>query len=216
MAYNICIVADSRGARLQPYLNRFNTWHNISYSVIVLRGRKIAGLWETTRSLLLNKEADFVYVYGGICDLTSPFYTREGRKFWMAKQPREMICDLILAMNEICDEAINLNLYDKLAFIQEMGCDLIRYNRVRRPAKWMIQQQNEFDQWLPALHRSTKDINYNLGVRTPWVLDSIYKHDHRRRFYPRYNLLADGLHPTSEIASRIAEQIIKDVSEAHA
>lgn len=76
--------------------------------------------------------------------MTSPFHTREGRKFWMTKRPREMICDLILAMNEIYDEAISLNLYARFAFLQEMGCNLIRYNRIQRP-----------------------DINYNLGVRTP-------------------------------------------------
>lgn len=89
-----------------------------------------------------------------------------------------------LTLNEVCDEAIKLNLYARFAFLQEMGCDLIRYNRIRRPTKWMLQQQNEFDLWLPALHRATKDINFSLGVRTPWVFDSIYKHDHQRRFYP--------------------------------
>lgn len=216
MVYNIYVVADSRGARLQSHLNRLNSWCNVSFYVRVMKGKKISVLWEESRSLLLSGRADFVYMYGGICDLTSPLHTREGRKYWMIKRPRELVCDLILSMNGICDEAIGLNLSAKFAFLQEMGCDLIRYNRERRPKTWMLQQQNEFDQWLPALHRATKDMNYSLGVRTPWTLDCIYKHDHQRRFYPRYNLLFDGLHPTPEVTNRIAEQLVKDVSEAHA
>lgn len=216
MAYNICVVADSRGSHLQAYLEQYNTWPNVSYNVLTMKGKKIEALWETTRLLLCNGEADFVYIYGGICNLTSPMYTREGRQFWMNKRPRESICDLILTLNEIYDEAMNLNLYAKFAFLQELGCDLIRYNRIRRPALWMVHQQAELDLWLPALHRATKDINYGMGVRTPWTLDSIYKHYHRRRFHPRYHLLADGLHPTPEITSRIAEQLVKDVTEANA
>lgn len=216
MAYNICVVADSRGSRLQDHLNYLNTWPNVSFSVLTMRGKRIQVLWEMTRSLLCNGEADFVYIYGGICDLTSPTYTRGGRQFWVNKRPREAICNLILALNEIYDEAMGLNLFAKFAFMQELGCDLVRYNRIKRPTLWMIQQQTELDLWLPALHRATKDINFSMGVRTPWTLDSIYKHDHRRRFHPRYHLLADGLHPTPEVTSRIAEQLIKDVNEAYA
>lgn len=79
----------------------------------------------------------------------------------------------------------------------------------------MCQQQSDLDDWLPLLHRTTKANNYKLGVRTPWVLDSIYTHTNGRRFYPRYHMLHDGLHPTQEVASKIASQIIKDVHEAH-
>lgn len=216
MAYNIWVIADSRGSRLQAYLDYYNTWPNVSFNVLTMKGKKILSLWEKARSLLCGGEADFVYIFGGICDLTSPVYTRGGRQFWMNTRPRESICNLILKLNEIYDEAMELNLYAKFTFLQELGCDLVRYNRIRRPALWMVQQQAELDLWLPALHRATKDINFRMGVRTPWTLDSIYKHDHRRRFYPRYYLLTDGLHPTSEITSRIAEQLIKDVTEAHA
>lgn len=111
---------------------------------------------------------------------------------------------------------MSLGFYAKLTFLQELGCDLIRYNHIRQPSHWMVQQQMELDLWLPALHRATKDINYTMGVRTLWTLDSIYKHDQQGRFYPRYYLLADGLHPTQEVTSRIAEQLIKDVAEAYA
>lgn len=71
------------------------------YKVLVLRGRKIRALWEEAKPLLVNGKADFVYIYGGFCDLSSPVPTRNGRQYWLMKRPHEMICDLILSINGI-------------------------------------------------------------------------------------------------------------------
>lgn len=150
MAYNIYVVADSRGSRLQAFLEHLNTWPNFAYYVLVMRGKKVRVLWEAARSLLCSGRADFVYIYEGICNLTTPLYTRKGKQFWMAKRPRELICDLILSLNGIHNEAMSLNLYAKFTFLQELGRDLVRYNRIRRPTLWMVQQQMELDSWLPA------------------------------------------------------------------
>lgn len=136
-------------------------------------------------------------------------------EYWLRRRPKDQIYDLCLLLNNICDEIIRLQLFAKISFIKELGCDLIRYNRIAVPALWMLQQQSDLDEWLPMLHTVTKEVNYKLGARTPWALDAIYKHDGTRKFYPRYHLLIDGLHPTREIACRIMQQITKDVSEAH-
>lgn len=215
MNYSIYIVADSRGAFLQRYLDYHNSWPNVRYTVEVYKGRGILQLWARARKLLLTDKANFVYLFGGICDLTSLYVIRGQRKFWIKKRPRDQLFDLQLKFNSISEEARRLDLYGKLSFFQEMGCDLLKYNRVVRPQLWMIQQQKDMDEWLPMLQKAIKELNYKLGVQTPWVLDCIYKHTNDRRFYPRYFLLHDGLHPTQEVASKIAFQVNKDVGEAH-
>lgn len=215
MDYSIYIIADSRGAFLQHFLDSLNIWPNVNFTVEVYKGSGILQLWARARHLLLSEEANFIYLFGGICDLTTKFNMRGRREFWIRKRPRDQIYDQVLLVNNICEEAVKLCFYGKLAFFQEIGCDLLKYNRVTHPRKWMLDQQADLDEWLPLLHREVKDINYKLGVRTPWILDSIYRHTNGRRFYPRYYMMHDGLHPTRDVACKIAEQVIKDVSEAH-
>lgn len=62
---------------------------------------------------------------------------------------------------------------------------------------------------------TTRKANFRMGVCTPWSLDAVYKFDNKNRFYPWYHLLSDGLHSNWEVASRIAYQVAKDISEAH-
>lgn len=215
MSYNIYIIADSRGAFLQSHLDRYNMWPNVTLTVEVYKGKGLTYLWNRARYLLQSETANFVYLLGGICDLTKKIYINGRREYWVSKRPRDRIFDLQCIITNIGDEALQLDMYGKLSIIQEIGCDLIRYNRVIKPAIWMCHQQKDFDEWLPSLHRTIKANNYKLGVRTPWVLDCIYTHSSGRRFYPRYHMLHDGLHPTQEVANKIASQITKDVNEAY-
>lgn len=215
MNYTIYVITDSRGALLQRYLDSYNAWPNITYKVEIFKGRKISELWSKAKLFLRSDRANFVYLLGGICDLSTKFIINGRREFWIKKRPKDQVAVLVQLLNQLSEEAIELNLYGKIALLQELGCDFIKYKKIMKPLPWMIQQQNDFDKSLPSLHRATKAINYKLGVRTPWTLDSIYKRTHKKKFYPRYHLLKDGLHPSFQVANRIAHCITKDVSEAH-
>lgn len=188
MSYKIYLVSDSRGAFLQKYLDQFNQWPNIVYVVKVYRGRGVMELWKLARNFLLHNKADFVYILEGTCSLTTWFTIKGKPEFWLKKRPRDQIFDLCLLLNNICDEAVQLHFYARISFIQELGCDLIRYNRIAVPAVWMLQQQSDLEEWLPTLHNATKEVDYKLGVRTPWAIDAIYKHDASRKFYPRFHI----------------------------
>lgn len=146
MNYNIFIVADLRGSFLQPYLDQFNQWPNVTYEVKIYKGRGIRELWRHARELLLHNVADFVYIFVGICNLTSKFKVNGRREFWIGKRPRDKILDLSSLINSIGDEALRLNLYAKIAFLQEIGCDLLRYNQIAVPALWMLQQESDLDE----------------------------------------------------------------------
>lgn len=92
---------------------------------------------------------------GGICDLSTKYIVNGRREFWISKRPREQIADLISAINKIGNEALAMNFYARVAFLQELGCDFIKYNRIAKPVLWMLQQQNDFDKFLPSLHKAT-------------------------------------------------------------
>lgn len=215
MTYTIYVITDSRGALLQRYLSIYNAWPNVTYKVEVYKGRGVGDLWSKAKMVLHDDRANFVYIMGGICDLSSKYIINGRREYWINKRPKDQISSLVLTLNKIYKEAEEKNFHARVAFLQELGCDFIKYNKVTNPAPWMVQQQLDFDRSLPLLHKATRALNFKLGVRTPWTLDSIFKRTHKKKMYPRYHLLKDGLHPTFQVAYRMAHYITKDVSEAH-
>lgn len=50
-------------------------------------------------------------------------------------------------------------------------------------------------------------------MKTPWMLDVIYKAACNGVRYPKYSLLKNGLDPSVLVAERLTRQILKDVDK---
>lgn len=209
----ICIISDSRGRFFQQILDQRVAESPHELSSLVLPGRKIFDLWLVARPMLLRQETDFVYLLGGICDISSKFVIDSRIQYWPYDTIPIVMNNLTQALINISDEIRDLNLRGKLAFLPEIGASLLTYNRVLEPKLWMENVQQELDIHLPTLHRSYKVINKNIGTRTNWFLDSIYKRTRSGMMYPRYHLLADGLHPDASISERMVNCILKDAND---
>lgn len=213
MVFRITLVCDSRGTLLQHYFNLKNQWNTVSYKVVVLKGRTLWDLWKIACDELMLGKADKVYLLGGICNLTSPVMVQGIRFFWPRKSINNLAAELVQCQIDIYEEILLHQFKGKLVLIPEFGADLIKYNRIAVQNAWMQTCQIDLDYNLPLIHNVTKDLNKAMGVKTPWTLDVLYKTARNGVRYPRYSLLADGLHPTPTVAERIAHQILKDVDE---
>lgn len=213
MAFRVHLVCDSRGALLQQHFDMLNEWDSVLYHTTVLKGKKLLQLWTVGKELLLTDRADKIYLFGGICNLTAPFYSGNRRFFWPPKRRNFLATELAQIHISIYEEARDNGLLGKIAILPEFGADLIRYNDIDQPNSWMCRAQKELDENLPLLHATTKDVNKHLGSLTPWTLDAIYRCTKKGIRYPKYSLLSDGLHPSDEVAKRIVMQILKDIDD---
>lgn len=101
----------------------------------------------------------------------------------------------------------------KLCFIQEVGIDLIRYNRIRHPvpAAALIMQASLEDN-LRQLQTFTKKLNDKMGVPTLWSL--IITHAKKQGIWiPIYERTFDGLHFSGkqiiELANAVSNYVYK-------
>lgn len=212
MPFKVIIITDSRGGFLQHFLNHFNENQNVSYTTLVLKGRRVEELWLQARTKLNSKEYDHVYVLGGICNLTSAYFYNRIRSFWPLRNMEDLAYDLIHSLNIIANEALFLGHWAKLTFLPETGADLMVYNNVEYPAHWMLQCQVGLNINIFHLYEATKNINSRLGCTTPWTFDCIYGRNRHGNFYLKFSKLCDGLHPTPGTAADMARKIIKDVN----
>lgn len=214
MPLKITLVADSRGGFLQFFLDRHNDNPNVIYSSKILKGRKLEELWLQAKSLLNSGDSDHVYIWGGICNLTSPYYAYGRRSFWPLKNIEELMYDLIHVLNGIVSEILFLGFYGKVTFLPETGINLLAYNRVELPAGWMLQCQHDMTTNIPFLYTAYKNANFRLGCSTPWIMDTVYGRNKHGLMYPKFCKLYDGLHPAPATAADMARKIIKDANKA--
>lgn len=77
----------------------------------------------------------------------------------------------------------------------------------------MLNCQNDLRANLSFLFNSFKYANFQLGVRTPWLIDVVFGRSKKGELYPRYEMMYDGMHPAPRTAEKYAKQIMKDVNE---
>lgn len=196
--FHVRVYADSRGAWLGRELRRLNC-DKYTFSVIYRRGACLIDIWEMIENDLIvgNLNIDFIFVYGGVCDLTVRYVNRFGRRtYW----PQPNMSECFRRMKRMMSDMINnLGLIRpglRLCFLPESGVDLITYNRIRHPVPWyLLIIQEEFEDRLRDLQWVTRIINSRMSVITPWSLETT--HSRRSgRLVPVYGRSFDGLHPT--------------------
>lgn len=213
----ILIVTDSRGAWLHRELNRYQSYR-LKFSVIYRKGAGLEELWEVIEWNLLTKHIDYVFLLGGICNLTEKCHVRGHREFW---PPSDLDLSFGRVHQLIRDMAKNFKLLktnSKLVLLPEPGIDLIRYNGVPHPVPWRkLVVQSEFEDRLELLHLYTRAINSHLGVTTPWSLDITHTH-RNHEVHPVYDRLRDGLHFTgsqvTKLAKILAEYVEDDITKS--
>lgn len=212
MSHRINIVADSRGGFLQFFLDRHNDNPNVIYSTKTLKGRKLEELWLQAKDMLIARETDHVYIWGGICNLTSPYYAFGRRSLWLLKSVEELTYDLIHILNTIVSEITFLGLDGKVTFMPETGINLLAYNQVEWPADWMLQCQHDMAVNIPFLYAAFKNANFRLGCTSPWIMDTVYGRNKQGLMYPKFSKIYDGLHPSPSTAADMAKKIIITLS----
>lgn len=123
-------------------------------------------------------------------------YSNGKRQFWTDKSINMIMSNLTQIMIDISEEAKALSIDQRLVFLPEIRASLITYNRIVHPSDWMEKCQADLDHALHNLHESIRLINLGLGSRPNWFIDSVYKRTKKGKFYARYHLLEDGLHPS--------------------
>lgn len=213
MVFKIAIIADSRGGFLQHFFVRNNVNNGITYRTFILKGRKIEDLWSVAITKLETGNFDRVYILGGICNITSPYYDNNIRYFWPLRSVRDLIDELCQIIGRLTNDTLHLGKYGKLVFLPEVGADLIMYNNIEFPQPWMLQAQYNLRRYLPRLHDAVRNANHHLGAQTPWDVDTVFGRTKKGELYPKYELLYDGLHPSPPVAGKIAKQIMKDAND---
>lgn len=212
MTFKVAIIADSRGGFFQHFLNLHNDNVNVTYTTLVFSGRRLEELWLQARAKLNAKEFNHVYVLGGICNLTSPYFHNGLRSFWPFKNVEDLAYDLIQLLKVITNEALFLGHQGRLTFLPEIGADLLEYNRVEYPMPWMTKCQVDLNYNIFFLLDEFKSANVRLSCSTTWTFDCVYGRNRHGMFYPKYSRLYDGLHPAPNTAADMVRKIIKDVN----
>lgn len=214
MTVKICLVTDSRGGFFKFFLDRLNDNVNVEYDVLVLKGRKLEELWLRAKEKIITGECERAYIWGGICNLTSPYYYNGRRSFWPLKNVEELTLDLTHILNGIVNEILHLGLYGKISFLPETGINLLAYNRVDCPMGWMLQCHHDISVNIPFLYSAFRNANARLGCTTPWIIDSVYGRNRQGLLYLKHNKLYDGLHPAPCTASDMVKKIIRNTNRA--
>lgn len=204
------IFADSRGARIDRELRRFNP-DGIDIKVIYKRGAGLKKLWELAEPNLIREyQPDIAIFLGGVCDLTDRIYTTSGEaKFWPPAEIHGRILSIASIMEEMANNFSLIQRNGKMCFIPEVGLDLLKYNKVIHPAPWsFLAIQQRMERELRWLQDFTFDINSKMGMNTPRTLEVTHSKRHGR-FVPVYGRLLDGLHPTNTVAHQLANTIIR-------
>lgn len=61
--------------------------------------------------MIMNGEVDFVFLLGGICNLTAPIYENGRRFFWLNGDRNILENDFTQALIDISTEISNLNIW---------------------------------------------------------------------------------------------------------
>lgn len=205
----VYIYTDSRGRWLNHELQLIRD-EDITFHVTSLSGAGLDRLWERAESDLLNRNVDLAIIFGGICNLTDPYFDLEGnRQFWPPFNMDDRFRQVETLIWDIAKNHRLLDLETKLCFIQEPGCDLILYNRIRHPVPPPILVcQEVFEKNLCILQKAIREVNNYLNSPTPWALQ--VTHDLRAgKWMPIYHRLYDGLHPTNRIVQKYAKVFLQ-------
>lgn len=159
MHSKIALICDSRGGFLQYFLDLGNVNSNISYTVLTRKGRRLEELWLQAKPRLLCNEFDHVLLWGGICNITSPYFYQGVRYFWPQKNITDLSFDLIFVMESIANEVSFLGLNGRVTILPETGANLLMYNQVNSPLPWMRQCQADLNSNIPFLLEACKRIN---------------------------------------------------------
>lgn len=200
----ILIVTDSRGSWLNREIQRYQT-HLLKFKVIYRRGAGLAVLWEIIEWNLLSRRVDYVFILGGVCDLTDRYLVNGRRSHWLPEDIDGRFNMVYRLLRDISSNFRLLNTGAKLIFLPEPGLDLIRWNRISHPVPWrFLVEQAELQERLELLQLYTKVINSHLGSITPWSLD--ITHSFRNgELHPVYDRMRDGLHFSGMQVKKLAQ-----------
>lgn len=213
MKYHIKIYADSRGAWLGRELRRMNC-DKYTFSVSFRRGAGLIDIWEMIENDILigDRDIDFIFVYGGVCDLTIRYINRFGRcTYWPQPDMNECFSRIKRTMDDMINNLMLIRPGLRMCFLPESGVDLITYNRIIHPVPWyLLIVQEEFENRLRDLQWVTRILNSRMNVVTPWSLEPTHS---RRlgRLVPVYGRSHDGLHPTIQQVRRLAQILARYV-----
>lgn len=191
----VLIVTDSRGSWLHYELKKYQLPH-LYFRVIYRKGAGLKYLWEIIEGCLLTHHWDYVFILGGVCDVTDRYLINGRREYWPPCNLDNRFEQIYTTMRDIATNFKLLNQSNacRMAFLPEPGVDLVKYNRVPHPVPWRILViQSELEIRLELLQLYTRALNSHLGSLTPWTMD--VTHAHRNgRLIPVYDRMNDGVH----------------------
>lgn len=213
----VLIVCDSRGAWLHRELNRYQSYL-LKFSVIYRKGASLEELWEIIEWNLLTKRIDYVFILGGICNITDRCFVDGRRQYWPPADLDERFSRIHQVIRDIARNFNLLKTNAKLIILPEPGIDLIRFNGIHHPVPWRkLVIQSELEERLELLQLYVRAINSHLGVTTPWSLDITHTY-RNHEIHPVYDRLRDGLHFTgtqvSKLAKILAEYVEDDITKS--
>lgn len=173
-------------------------------------------IWEMIECDLICKceVIDFIFVYAGVCDLTTRFINRFGRRtYWPDADIVNSFSRLKQTMNDMITNLKLIAPRMKLCFLPKAGVDLITYNRIQHPDPYkMLIVQEMFENHLCDLQLVTRILNTRMGVVTPWSLDVTHRW-RANRLIPVFDRTFDGLHLTIFQVHRLASIVAQYVRE---
>lgn len=186
--------------------------------VIYRRGAGLETLWEIIEWNILTKHFDYVFLLGGVCNMTDKVIIDGRREFWPPADLDGRFARIHQLIRDIARNFKLLKTNAKLILLLEPGLDLIKLNRVPHPVPWRtLVVQSELEERLDLLRLYTRVINSYLGVITPWTLDLTHSY-RNHEVHPVYDRLRDGIHFTGAqvvgLAKILAEYVENDIAKS--
>ena len=195
------IFCDSRGKYLDRFIKEANT-SNINYQVFSRDGLSIKELIVKAEYHLGAFPRDYVYIFGGQCDIT-----KRNRSTGVITCPwisQEALTTHLAAYTEVgLDWLHHYHPEANVVICPLTACDLSK-----RSANFFEGQQDIIDQAVQDFNKLVIEFNELSVVATPWTANHYFK-DRNGNVEIKYHLLGtDGIHPTTDLLGKWAKDFV--------
>ena len=213
------IIADSRGAHLEPILRDLQGIGETRVSVNP--GKTISGSVEVARNHVKDMKPDLIIVMSGICSITNR--DRHTKVISLRHTDINTVVDTVMTDIDHAHKLIRETSDAPVSFATVTGADLTDVNNQRRRIMSNVEYQEyvlnikvthpdqaTLNTAIIRLNRRITAYNENTNTPTTWMAEIVHpllRGQHR--FY--YGKLADGCHPNNNTRKRWAHQIARTI-----
>ena len=195
------VICDSRGKFLKQHIMKANT-DSISFDMSHWDGESLKQLMVRAERHLSKFPRDYVYIFGGQCDVTS--MNKMTRKIFCEWSCEEQLTTHLVAYSEVgLDWIHHFHPEANVVLCPLTGCELAKKVMNVYPG-----QQAMINNAIQGFNRLIMEINEQSGVATPWTANHFFK-ERKGVVEVKYGMLGpDGIHPTGSLLEKWGQDFV--------